>query len=108
MPWQKGKSGNPSGRPKRDAEVASLAREHGAAAIAKLAKLLESDDARIVVAAASELLDRGYGRAPQTLNVTHDPLDGLTTDEKRAFIAALDALAASEADAAQPVTGATH
>ena len=29
MPWGKGKSGNPGGRPKEDAEVKQLARSHG-------------------------------------------------------------------------------
>ncbi len=66
-PFRKGQSGNPGGRPKEVAEVRALARKHGQAAIKKLAALLKSKDERVVLGAAKELLDRGYGKSAQTI-----------------------------------------
>jgi hypothetical protein len=67
MAFQKGQSGNPGGRPKEDAEVKALARQHGAAAIAKLAELLNCGQPRTEVAAAQALLDRGFGKPAQVI-----------------------------------------
>ena len=66
-PFRKGQSGNPGGRPKEVAEVRALARKHGQAVIKKLAALLKSKDERVVLGAAKELLDRGYGKSAQTI-----------------------------------------
>src|SRR5262245_37687483 len=69
-PFQKGQSGNPGGRPKEIAEVKELARAHMPAAIEALASIMNnpkaSDAAR--VSAATALLDRGYGKAPQHID----------------------------------------
>src|SRR5262245_26291041 len=69
-PFQKGQSGNPGGRPKEIAEVKELAREHMPDAIEALASIMNnpkaSDAAR--VSAATALLDRGYGKAPQHID----------------------------------------
>lgn len=67
MPFEKGQSGNPGGRPKEDAEVKALARQHGPAAIQKLAALMECGSPRTEAAAAIALLDRGYGKPAQTI-----------------------------------------
>ena len=66
-----GQSGNPHGRPKRDLEIAALAREHTADALAALAEIMSDRKApsSARVAAAVAMLDRGYGRSPQSLNV---------------------------------------
>lgn len=65
-------SGRKKGTPnKATAEIKELAREHGPAAIKALAQLLmsaDSDTARI--AAAKELLDRGYGKPMQAIEHT--------------------------------------
>jgi len=67
-PWKPGQSGNPSGQP-RDipaavAECRRLALAHVPTAILRLASLLDSDDERIVAAAATALMDRA-GVAPR-------------------------------------------
>jgi hypothetical protein len=67
MKFEKGQSGNPGGRPKEVEEVKALARQHGPAAIAKLAQLMECGSPRTEVAAAQALLDRGYGKPAQAI-----------------------------------------
>ena len=66
-----GQSGNPSGRPKRDEDIAALARTHTEDAIAVLVSIAENpkanDNARI--SAANSLLDRGHGKPPQAVAV---------------------------------------
>jgi hypothetical protein len=70
MPFQPGQSGNPSGRPKENAEVKALARQHAAAAIETLAAIMQDSlsppPAR--VAAANSLLDRGFGKPVQEVS----------------------------------------
>jgi hypothetical protein len=67
-PFERGKSGNPGGRPRVISEVRDLARVYAPAAIKELGRLAlkaRSESARI--AAARELLDRGYGKATEIL-----------------------------------------
>ena len=70
MAFQPGQSGNPSGRPKENAAIKALAREHTEAAIAVLVGALSDENGRTRIAAAEALLDRGYGKPSQAVAVT--------------------------------------
>src|ERR1700730_15139753 len=74
----RGVSGNPGGRPKVLADVQELARQYAPAAIVELARLaLKAKNETARIAAIRELLDRGYGRSRQTMEVpapAGDPL----------------------------------
>ena len=74
-PFKSGQSGNPGGRPKAIAAVQELAREHTTEAVAALVGVMNSEKSppSARVAAASALLDRGWGRAPQTIK--HESLE---------------------------------
>jgi len=61
--FEKGKSGNPNGRPKLAHDIKTLAKQKGKAAFEKIIHLMETcDDDRVVLAAAKEVLDRAYGK----------------------------------------------
>lgn len=66
-----GVSGNPGGLPAGLAEVRQLARTYTELAINTLAEICQSSDRDAArVAAASVLLDRGWGKAQATIEVT--------------------------------------
>ncbi len=65
MAFEKGKSGNPGGRPKHAHDIQALARQYTAEAIAALYEALA--DSKTKVQAACALLDRGYGKPLQTV-----------------------------------------
>lgn len=69
MPFQPGQSGNPGGRPRDNQRVKLLAQAHTEAAVATLAMVMNSEEAKYGerVAAASAILDRGYGKPAQTI-----------------------------------------
>lgn len=75
--------GRVAGTPnKATAELKALAQEHGPAAVAKLRHLMDnaaSEQAQ--VAAANALLDRGYGKAAQTVigDSGEDPINVVAT-----------------------------
>jgi len=70
MPWVKGASGNPGGRPKELPDVRALARSRGKEAIDTLYAIVRDKKAPAAarIAAATALLDRGYGRPEQSFS----------------------------------------
>lgn len=71
MRFEKGRSGNPGGRPRDVGRVTALARKHTEDAIATLAAIMRNDKepAAARVRAAEAVLDRAWGRPETTTNV---------------------------------------
>ncbi len=67
MPFQKGKSGNPGGRPKEANEAKELAKKHGPEALKRLVYWMRSDEARASISAATTIIERAYGKVPQAI-----------------------------------------
>lgn len=70
-----GHTANPSGRPRVVEEIKELARAHVPAAFAKICALVDSDDERTALAAATEILNRAYGKPTQAIEKTVEKLD---------------------------------
>src|SRR5260221_6360467 len=107
MTFKPGVSGNPTGRPKENAEVKALARQWTEEAIRTLADVMRDTTAppSARVMASSTILDRGWGKAPQHLTIEKTPLDELDP----ATLAALaDALAGTKISVAESDEGSTR
>jgi hypothetical protein len=80
--FRPGQSGNPGGRPKVLGEIQELARGYTKKAIETLAAIMQNEktspSAR--VAAASAILDRGYGK-PQSTFAGSSEEDSLTLED---------------------------
>ena len=72
MPFEKGTSGNPGGRPRRDSEAAELSRAASPRLIQRLIEIAEGEHIGHAIKAANCVLDRGLGRAPQGLGLDDD------------------------------------
>jgi hypothetical protein len=70
--FKKGQSGNPSGRPKDDLKLRELARKHTREAVETLIEVMSDKDTPPAarVNAAIAILDRGYGRPGQSVDMT--------------------------------------
>ena len=56
--WRPGQSGNPTGKSKRFDEIRALAKDHSMRGLERIIELVDSDDERIALMAAKEVLDR--------------------------------------------------
>jgi hypothetical protein len=69
--WKPGQSGNPGGRAAMPPELRELARAKGPAALQIALDLMDNATSEAVrLAAAREVLDRGYGKAQQFVDAT--------------------------------------
>lgn len=80
MVWEKGKSGNPGGRIKQDVQLTTLAKQHTELALKTLVGIAQDYKAPPAarVKASEVLLDRGYGKAHQSIE--HSGEIGLTNN----------------------------
>ena len=110
MKFQKGQSGNPGGRPKQSESLTLLAREYTDDALNTLIKIMEDKDApkSSRVSAAQTILDRGWGKAPQTIDLNTNPLDNMDADEQRLLLEALQLIREDADGDGVPVTETTH
>jgi len=89
-PFKPGQSGNPGGRPKLPPEIVelrALARQHTTEAVQAIIAVMNDEEApsSARVSAASEVLDRGWGRATATVeaNVAHHHTHESVSDTAR-------------------------
>jgi len=79
LPFEKGKSGNPGGRPKRTIEEADLieaCRTKTPEALQTILELMEgSDNDRVKLAAAQYVIERGWGKAPERIELLTATVD---------------------------------
>lgn len=73
MAFQPGQSGNPGGRPREDPRLRDACRAHTEEAVGVLVAALKDDNVKNQITAATALLDRGYGRPPQSVDLGSDP-----------------------------------
>lgn len=97
LPRSKSKRGRPKITPSmRLKETFQL---HGEEALRRLLQLMRQDDARVSLAATQEILNRGYGRPSQAVEVTQnfheDVIDQLRMVQDRTLTAARHAAEAA-------------
>jgi hypothetical protein len=99
--FQKGQSGNPTGRAGRHiSDLSKEARRYAQLALSTLVKICKDGQERNRLAAANSILDRGYGRPLQMLDLiaAGRKLSELSADELAQFEARLVSAAADDAE----------
>lgn len=86
--FKPGQSGNPGGRPKTLARVQDLAREYTETSIKVLGEIMEDEDERGAtrIAAIQVLLDRGWGKPLQRIDMGKTNYEDMTDAELEACI----------------------
>lgn len=107
-PWKPGQSGNPSGRPKRVRQLTDIADAAAQAAMRKVVKLMDSDDDRVALAAAREVLDRVAGKPRQAVDVTQGRDAADYTEAELVAIARLGRAGADTAAEGKAEPGGLH
>lgn len=74
-PFKPGQSGNPGGRPKKVQELARLAQKHCDTAILYARVLLQDNDGRVAIAAATFLRDTAMGKPTSAGKRLHEVSD---------------------------------
>lgn len=73
MAFVKGKSGNPSGRPKQtqqELDLVQACREKTPKALDKLESLMDSDNEAVALKASLAIIERAYGKPRQEIDMT--------------------------------------
>src|SRR5215831_18593414 len=83
--FQPVKSGNPGGRPRIISNIRDLACEHTAEAVDALVRNLRCGNPHAEIAAASALLDRGFGKPLQKAEAPLSALDSLSSEARAAI-----------------------
>jgi hypothetical protein len=101
--FKKGQSGNPGGlRNKHIGDLSREARRYASLAVGTLVKICRKGMERNQLAAARDLLDRGYGKPVQMIDasIVNKKLSEMSPEEIEAFEARLLSDAAADAEAA--------
>jgi hypothetical protein len=94
-PFKPGQSGNPGGRTKAQIDVRTAAREYTQEAIDTLVLIMRNGKPSEAAMAANSLLDRGWGKPKQSVEVTEADQGPLQIEDVRARnIALVQAVAA--------------
>lgn len=85
MPWVKGQSGNPGGKPKSHAEFRKLLTDLMPAAAKRLGELIKSADEKVAIEAAKLISAYSVGKPPEPSDVAH--MDAM--DARRVLVSAV-------------------
>lgn len=90
MAWQKGQSGNPGGRRRQDYRIKEVAQQYTSEALKTLLEIMRNKRtaAGARVLAIRELLDRGWGKPAQSVEITNP--DGSLSSAWQAAVKAID------------------
>jgi hypothetical protein len=101
MTFKPGQSGNRGGRPKSLHRLTDLAREHTEEAVETLVAIMRDKDASSTArtAAAAHLLDRGWGKAAQPVDLAGNGLERFSDAELAMLAAFVEAQLGLEGEA---------
>jgi len=98
--FEKGKSGNPGGRPKDNERVKLLCQALTEEAIGTLALWMREGEGKVAVSAATAILDRGWGKPTQAISGPDGgPIDINLNEVRGAVESKLARIAAMAAEA---------